>query len=81
VARAARPPLRLLVDLAKLHEHHARDYGAALELTRAALRAAEVWELVGDDLLAALERRARRLARRLARAAPPAAARAHASRA
>ena len=46
VARAERPPLRLLIDLAKLHEHHARDYGAALDLTRAALAAAEAWELV-----------------------------------
>jgi hypothetical protein len=71
VARAERPPLRLLIDLAKLHEHHARDYGAALALTRAALAAVEAWELVGADLLDALERRAHRLTRRLARAASP----------
>jgi uncharacterized protein YprB with RNaseH-like and TPR domain len=69
VARADRPPLRLLIDLAKLHEHHARDYGAALDLTRAALAAAEAWELVGADFVDALERRAHRLTRRLARAA------------
>jgi hypothetical protein len=71
VARAERPPLRLLIDLAKLHEHHARDYGAALALTRAALAAVEAWELVGTDLLDELERRAHRLTRRLARAASP----------
>jgi hypothetical protein len=68
VARAERPPLRLLIDLAKLHEHHARDYGAALDLTRAALATAEAWEMVGGDLVEALERRAHRLTRRLARA-------------
>jgi hypothetical protein len=68
VARAERPPLRLLIDLAKLHEHHARDYGAALDLTRAALATAEAWELVGGDLVDGLERRAHRLTRRLARA-------------
>ena len=79
VARAERPPLRLLIDLAKLHEHHARDYGAALDLTRAALAAAEAWDLAGGDLVDALERRAHRLTRRLARAAPPAAARVSAS--
>ena len=75
VARAERPPLRLLIDLAKLHEHHARDYGAALDLTRAALATAEAWELVGGDLVDGLERRAHRLTRRLARA-PTARARA-----
>jgi hypothetical protein len=73
VARAERPPLRLLIDLAKLHEHHARDYGAALDLTRAALGIAAAWDLVSGDLVEALERRARRLTRRLARAASPAA--------
>jgi hypothetical protein len=79
VARSERPPVPLLVDLAKLHEHHARDYGAALEATRAALAAVEAWALDGgDDLVDALERRAHRLRRRLARAeatrvsAPPA---------
>jgi hypothetical protein len=70
-----------LIDLAKLHEHHARDYGAALDLTRAALAAAEAWDLAGDGLVDALERRAHRLTRRLARAAPPAAARVSAARA
>ena len=69
VARAERPPLRLLIDLAKLHEHHARDYGAALDLTRAALATAAAWDLVGGDLVGGLERRAHRLTRRLARAA------------
>ena len=62
VARAERPPLRLLIDLAKLHEHHARDYGAALDLTRAALATAEAWAMAGGgDLVEALERRAHRL--------------------
>jgi len=71
VSRAASPPVRLLVDLAKLHEHHARDFGAALDVTRAALAAAEAWAAEGgSDLIAALERRARRLTRRLT-AAPP----------
>jgi hypothetical protein len=73
VAQAERPPLRLLIDLAKLHEHHARDYGAALDLTRAALAAVEAW--AGDDLVDALERRADRLTRRLARAGTAAEAR------
>jgi hypothetical protein len=76
VARAERPPLRLLIDLAKLHEHHARDYGAALDLTRAALAAIEAWELAQDDLVDALERRADRLTRRLARVAMAASGRA-----
>ena len=71
VARAERPPLRLLIDLAKLHEHHARDYGAALDLTRAALATADAWELVGGDLVDALERRAHRLTRRLAATTAP----------
>jgi uncharacterized protein YprB with RNaseH-like and TPR domain len=80
VARADRPPVRLLIDLAKLHEHHARDYGAALDATQAALAATEAWALAGGSgLVEALERRAHRLSRRLARAraladltAPPA---------
>jgi hypothetical protein len=73
VARAERPPLRLLVDLAKLQEHHARDFGAALDTTRAALAATEAWTVDGGgDLAAALEHRARRLTRRLARGAVPA---------
>jgi uncharacterized protein YprB with RNaseH-like and TPR domain len=71
VSRADRPPVRLLVDLAKLHEHHARDYGAALDVTRAALAAAEAWTAEGgSDLIAALERRACRLTRRLTAALP-----------
>jgi hypothetical protein len=69
-ARAARPPLGLLVDLAKLAEHHARDLPAALAATRAALarREAEGWVGTGPDPLEALRHRARRLGRRLARA-------------
>ena len=67
VARTERPPVRLLIDLAKLHEHHARDYGAALDATRAALAATEAWTVQGGrDLVEALERRAHRLTRRLA---------------
>jgi hypothetical protein len=73
VARSERPPLHLLVDLAKLQEHHARDFGAALDTTRAALAAADAWALDGgQDLVDALQRRARRLTRRLARALAPA---------
>jgi uncharacterized protein len=67
VARAEGPPLRLLIDLAKLHEHHARDYAAALDLTRAALATVTAWGLAQGEVVAALERRAHRLARRLAR--------------
>jgi uncharacterized protein len=74
VARAERPPLRLVIDLAKLHEHHARDYEAALDLTRAALKAVDAWAMVGGDLVEALERRAHRLTRRLARGATQAGA-------
>ena len=74
MARAERPPLRLLVDLAKLHEHHARDYGAALDLTRAALAVVTSWEIGSGDFVDALERRLERLTRRLARAASPPAA-------
>jgi tetratricopeptide (TPR) repeat protein len=67
VSRAKRPPVRLLIDLAKLHEHHARDYGAALAATRAALAATEAWTAQGgSDLVEALQRRAHRLTRRLA---------------
>ncbi len=72
VARAERPPLQLLVDLAKLHEHHARDYEAALDLTRTALAVVASWELGSDDFVGALERRLERLTRRLARATSPA---------
>jgi hypothetical protein len=74
VARAARPPLRLLIDLAKLHEHHARDYGAALDLTRAALGIAEAWDLAERGVVVARERRAHRLTQRLARGMAPEAA-------
>jgi hypothetical protein len=70
VSRTERPPVRMLVDLAKLHEHHARDYRAALDATRAALAAVEAWD--GAALVGALERRAHRLAHRLARARVPA---------
>lgn len=76
VARAPRPPVWLLIDLAKLHEHQAHDYGAALDATRAALAAAEAWTADGGgDLVEALQRRAGRLTRRLARVRAPAAAR------
>jgi hypothetical protein len=79
VARTERPPVSLLIDLAKLHEHHARDYRAALDATRAALAAAEAWDVAGTaGLIDGLERRARRLTRRLAR---PRAARLNAARA
>jgi hypothetical protein len=80
VARAERPPLKLLIDLAKLQEHHARDYGAALDLTQAALRTAEAWDLAESGLVEALERRAHRLTRRLARGVAPVAAGADAPR-
>jgi uncharacterized protein len=67
-------PLNFLVDLAKLCEHHARDYVTALGLTRMALGRAEseapieIRALVLD----ALHHRARRLTRRLARVSVPA---------
>jgi uncharacterized protein YprB with RNaseH-like and TPR domain len=60
------PPLPLLVDLAKLYEHHARAYAAALELTTTALARAET-EVAPDVrglVLDALRHRARRLERR-----------------
>jgi len=62
-------PLGLLVDLAKLYEHHACDPGAALDLTRAALGRAEADGLAAwrPVVLEALHHRARRLERRLAR--------------
>jgi hypothetical protein len=67
-ARVPRPPVGLLVELAKLCEHHARDFPAALRATRAALAhaEAEAWAATAPDLVEALERRARRLTRRLA---------------
>jgi uncharacterized protein YprB with RNaseH-like and TPR domain len=62
-------PLGLLVDLAKLCEHHARDHETALRLTESALARAvrEVAEEVRPLVLEALSHRARRLERRLAR--------------
>jgi hypothetical protein len=71
VARDPSPPVGLLVDLAKLHEHRARDFAAALAVTRAALARAEAeaWAS-GTDLVEALRRRGRRLVRRLAGRAP-----------
>jgi len=72
-ARAARPPVEVLVELAKLCEHHARDFPAALRATRAALAGveAEGWGAGEPGLVEALEHRARRLSRRLG-APPPA---------
>lgn len=63
------PPLGLLVDLAKLQEHHARDYATALDLTRTALARAEAEaaEELRPLVLEALHHRARRLERRLTR--------------
>lgn len=69
-ARAdAAPPLGLLVDLAKLCEHHARDYARALDLTSTALARAEAEtpEEIRALVLGALRHRARRIERRLAR--------------
>lgn len=67
------PPLGLLVDCAKLREHHARDYRGALALTRAALARAETEtsEELRPLVLEALHHRARRLERRLARRLVP----------
>jgi hypothetical protein len=67
-ARATRPPLGLLIDLAKLAEHHARDFAAALAATRAALGRlqAEGWAGPGPNPGESLRHRARRLVRRLA---------------
>ena len=69
----SRVPLGLLVDLAKLYEHHARDLAAALVLTRAALGRAEADGLGAwrPTVLGALEHRARRLEGRLVRGARP----------
>ncbi len=67
VAEDDAAPLGLLVDLAKLCEHHAHDPAAALALTdRALARAAfETPEEIRVVVLDALRHRARRLARRL----------------
>jgi hypothetical protein len=60
-------PLGLLVDLAKLHEHHARDLEAALVVARSALARAEAdgpaaWR---PGVIEALRHRVRRLERRV----------------
>ena len=68
-AADADAPLGLLVDLAKLHEHRARDHAAALALTRTALARAE--RVAPESALEDLQRRAQRLERRLAAAARP----------
>jgi hypothetical protein len=71
------PPLGLLVDLAKLCEHHVRDYAAALRLALTALGRAENESPpeLRSLVLAALHHRVRRLERRLSarRASRPAA--------
>jgi hypothetical protein len=61
-------PLALLVDLAKLQEHHARDHAAALALTRDALARTEAAGIADwrPAVVEALHHRARRLERRLA---------------
>ena len=61
------PPLGLLVDLAKLYEHHARDLAAALALTRVALARAAATGLATwrPAVLEALQHRARRIEQRL----------------
>jgi hypothetical protein len=63
----AEAPLGLLIDLAKLHEHVARDPAAALALTRVALARAEdeVPEETRDLVLEALRHRRSRLERRM----------------
>ncbi len=67
-------PLALLVDLAKLLEHHARDYTAALRATRAALARveAEAPREMRALVCEALAHRARRLERRAAASDPSA---------
>ncbi len=68
------PPLALLVDLAKLLEHHARDYTGALRVTRAALARVEMEASreVRALVCEALVHRARRLERRGAVSVPSA---------
>jgi hypothetical protein len=70
VAGDPAPPLPFLVDLAKLYEHHARAYTAALSLTTTALARAEteVAPEMRGLVLEALRHRARRLERRAHRA-------------
>jgi hypothetical protein len=67
-ATDAAAPLALLVDLAKLQEHHARDHAAALALTHDALARSGAAGLAAwrPAVVAALHHRARRLERRLA---------------
>ncbi len=62
-------PLGLLVDLAKLYEHHARDFVSALALARAAITRVEVTGFPGtrECVLRSLDQRRRRLEARLAR--------------
>src|SRR5206468_10567910 len=69
IGAGGRVPLGLLVDLAKLHEHHAGDLVAALAVTRVALAQAEADDLEGwrPTALEALHRRTDRLTRRIAR--------------
>jgi hypothetical protein len=63
-------PLGLLVDLAKLYEHHARDATAALAVARAALTRAESEGLAAwrPAVVEALQHRARRLGAKVTRA-------------
>jgi hypothetical protein len=71
VASPEDAPLRLLVDLAKIQEHHARDFGAALQSARLALAHTERAAAgePGVALLETLRHRVRRLERRAARRA------------
>jgi uncharacterized protein YprB with RNaseH-like and TPR domain len=73
VATDPAPPVGLLVDLAKLAEHHARDYARALGYTEAARGRVEreaPFE-IRALVLEALAHRARRLGRRLQGGAAP----------
>jgi uncharacterized protein YprB with RNaseH-like and TPR domain len=64
-------PLGLLVDRAKLEEHHARDPATALRLARLALARAEQGEGGPLLLVDGLRHRIRRLERRVGRPLPP----------
>lgn len=65
------PPLGLVVDLAKLYEHAAGDFAAALRLVRQGLARLEREADAGQEALAeALRHRERRLVRRLAAPRP-----------
>jgi uncharacterized protein YprB with RNaseH-like and TPR domain len=57
-------------ELAKFYEHRARDLPKAREVTVTALARAERGERVGEETLAPLRHRLRRLERRLSRRAP-----------